>query len=152
MCAINQDVISSVKHARAASMLDEMRMYGFKDQYDIDDLFGGYPTTGFRHGTSKLVNDHMYGISRSYVHSVIYITLWQWHFQLDFNTEKFIAAVIRKYGWSRDAWVRIQQYYMVCVWPEEHANKYGKLPVNLQDFEVAAFVADNVEQVLEQEY
>lgn len=153
MAVPNQAILDElILEERISSMLDEMRTYGFKDQYDLDDLFGGYPTSGFKKGTSEVIEDHRYGIYGTHMNSVLYISLWQWHFHLDYDTTKFITAVIQKHGWSRDAWVRIQQYYMACVWPEEHAKKYGKLPVNLQEFELAAFVADNVEQVLEQEY
>lgn len=124
----------------------ELREYGFQSAQEIDDLFGGYPVNGFSTDpdtTDRFLLSHCGG--------AVYTAINQW-VGLGTPVSLVISAVIQRFGWTKEAWVRIHQWHIAGVYPALYATVHKHYPVDITKFEMDCYVADDVTEIMETEY
>lgn len=61
-------------------------------------------------------------------------------------------AIINQLGWCEEAWVKIHMWHLVTEWPDKYTEYTGKPIVDITQFWLDAWSADNIEELYEKDY
>lgn len=123
-----------------------LRESGFQSAQEVDVLFGDFPINGFPNYDST-ADRYLF----SHCSASVYTAINQW-ISAGIPVTRVVSEIIQRFGWTKEAWVRIHQWHIAGVYPALYATVNKHYPVDIAKFEMDCYVADDVTKIMETEY